>query len=235
MIKKSILIINANEKTVQHIKRNLSSSDTEIVSVSTMQDALNAFEKFEFCLIILDVAISAEDDHQLLAAMRKSKTAPILILSSQSCHVERLKVLQAGAHAYIGEPYSMEECLAQAQALMQLYCDLKPPPEICYTLAFGKDLVIDPLARRVLLNGKDLRVTRKEFDLLFCLASNPGQVFSREQLYSHVWDEHSAYNVDEVVKAQIKTLRQKLNMTGNEYIKNVWGIGYRFQTEPDDE
>lgn len=201
-----------------------------------MEDALQAFLKIEFCLIILDASISAEDDHKLLKAMQKARTTPILILSSQSCHVERLKVLQAGAHAYIGEPYSLEECLAQAQAqaLMQLYCELKPQQEICYTLAFGKDLIIDPLTRQVQLNGKNLPFTRKEFDLLYCLASNPGQVFSREQLYDQVWDEHAAYNIDEVVKAQIKLLRQKLSMTGKEYIQNIWGVGYRF-TEPDDE
>jgi len=234
-VKKAILIINANTGAALEMKHNLSSPGTEILCVTSMHEALKTFIATEFCLIILDARISAEDDHQLLSAMRKSKTAPILILSSQSCHVERLRVLQAGAHAYIGEPYSMEECLAQAQALMQLYCELKPQQEVCYTLAIGKDLVVDPLSRQALLNGKDLRLTRKEFDLLFCLASNPGQVFSREQLYNHVWDEHSAYNVDEVVKAQIKTLRQKLNMTGNEYIKNVWGIGYRLHIEPDDE
>lgn len=234
-MKKAILIINANTGAALEMKHNLSSPGTEILCVTSMHEALKTFIATEFCLIILDARISAEDDHQLLSAMRKSKTAPILILSSQSCHVERLRVLQAGAHAYIGEPYSMEECLAQAQALMQLYCELKPQQEVCYTLAIGKDLVVDPLSRQALLNGKDLRLTRKEFDLLFCLASNPGQVFSREQLYNHVWDEHSAYNVDEVVKAQIKTLRQKLNMTGNEYIKNVWGIGYRLHIEPDDE
>ena len=232
---KAILIINANMAAAQTIKHNLTSLNTEIICVSSTHDALQTFINTEFCLIILDAAISAEDDYQLLAAIKKLKTTPILILSSQTCHVERLRVLQAGAHAYIGHPYSMEECLAQAQALMQLYCELKPQQEVCYTLAIGKDLVVDPLSRQVLLNGKDLRLTRKEFDLLFCLASNPGQVFSREQLYNHVWDEHSAYNVDEVVKAQIKTLRQKLNMTGNEYIKNVWGIGYRLHTEPDDE
>ena len=234
-MKKHIMIINSNQTEAQRIAINLSSSNTEIVCVCSVLDALSSFSKAEFCLIILDAAISAEDDHRLLTAIRKSKTTPILILSSQSCHVERLRVLQAGAHAYIGHPYSMEECLAQAQALMQLYCELKPQQEVCYTLAIGKDLVVDPLSRQALLNGKDLRLTRKEFDLLFCLASNTGQVFSREQLYNHVWDEHSAYNVDEVVKAQIKTLRQKLNMTGNEYIKNVWGIGYRLHTEPDDE
>ena len=232
---KAILIINKNLSAAQKIQYNLSSPNTEIICVSCVNQALLLLSKIEFCLIILDAAISAEDDHRLLTAIRKSKTTPILILSSHSCHVERLRVLQAGAHAYIGEPYSLEECLAQAQALMQLYCELKPQQEVCYTLAIGKDLVVDPLSRQALLNGKDLRLTRKEFDLLFCLASNPGQVFSREQLYNHVWDEHSAYNVDEVVKAQIKTLRQKLSITGNEYIKNVWGIGYRFHTEPDDE
>lgn len=232
---KNILIINSDPEASRIIASNLSSPNTEIVYEYSMEEALKTYAQKEFCLIILDAAMSAEDDHRLLAALRKSKTTPILILSSQSCHVERLRVLRAGAHAYIGHPYSLEECLAQAQALMQLYCELKPQQDVCYTLAIGKDLVVDPLSRQALLNGKDLRLTRKEFDLLFCLASNPGQVFSREQLYNHVWDEHSAYNVDEVVKAQIKTLRQKLNMTGNEYIKNVWGIGYRLHTEPDDE
>lgn len=232
---KAVLIINTDTAEAQAIKENLSSPNTKIICVSSMDEALRFIGQMEFCLIILDAEISAEDDHQLLAAIRKSKTTPILILSSQSCHVERMRVFRAGAHAYIGEPYSLEECLAQAQALMQLYCELKESPEICYTLAFGKDLVIEPLSRWVLLNGKDLRLTRKEFDLLFCLASNPGQVFSREQLYSHVWDEQTTFNVDEVVKAQIKTLRQKLSTTGNEYIKNVWGIGYRFHTEPGDE
>lgn len=234
-MRKNVMIINYNKKDAQSIALNLSSPITEVTLVDSIMDALKSLSMTEYCLIILDAAISAEDDHRLLSALRTAKTTPILILSSQSCHVERLRVLQAGAHAYIGHPYSMEECLAQAQALMQLYCELKPQQEVCYTLAIGKDLVVDPLSRQALLNGKDLRLTRKEFDLLFCLASNPGQVFSREQLYNHVWEEHSAYNVDEVVKAQIKTLRQKLSMTGNEYIKNVWGIGYRLHTEPDDE
>lgn len=234
-MKKNVMIINADSKAAQIIKDNLACPSTNILCVSSMYDALRSFTKMEYCLIILDAGISAEDDHTLLKAMREAQTTPILILSSQSCHVERLKVLQAGAHAYIGEPYSLEECLAQAQALMKLYCELKPQKDVCYTLAFGKNLIVDPITRQVQLNGKNLPFTRKEFDLLYCLASNPGQVFSREQLYNQVWDEHSAYNVDDVVKAQIKSLRQKLSMTGKEYIQNIWGVGYRFHTEPDDE
>lgn len=234
-MKKNIMIINADREAAQIVKDNLACPSTNVICASSMHEALLSFMDKEFCLVILDACISAEDDHKLLKAMRKARTTPILILSTQSCHVERLKVLQAGAHAYIGHPYSLEECLAQAQALMQLYCDLKPQKEVCYTLAFGKNLIIDPLTRQVQLNGENLQFTRKEFDLLFCLASNPGQVFSREQLYNQVWDEHSAYNVDDVVKSQIRLLRQKLSIAGKEYIKNVWGVGYRFHHEPDDE
>lgn len=234
-MKKKIMVINTDEGIAQEIKKSLISQDTNVLCVSSMYEALPLLMEQEFCLIILDAKISAEDNYNLLKVLQKIRTIPILILSSKGSNTERLQVLKAGAHAYIGKPYSLEECLAQAQSLMQLYCELKPQRDICYTLVFGKNLIIDPLARQVILNGEALHFTRKEFDLLFCLASNPGQVFSRKQLYNHVWDEHSAYNVDEVVKAQIKLLRQKLSSTGKEYIQNVWGVGYRFRSEPDDE
>lgn len=150
-MKKNIMIINADREAAKIVKDNLACPSTNILCVSSIHEALLSFVDKEFCLVILDACISAEDDHKLLKATRKARTTPILILSSQSCHVERLKVLQAGAHAYIGHPYSLEECLAQAQSLMQLYCDLKPQKEVCYTLAFGKDLIIDPLTRQVIL------------------------------------------------------------------------------------
>lgn len=111
-MKKAILIINANLEAARAIERNLDSLNTEIVCVASMDDALQAFFKTDFCLIILDASISAADDHQLLKAMGKVRTTPILILSSQSCHIERLKVFQAGAHAYISEPYSLEEAVS---------------------------------------------------------------------------------------------------------------------------
>lgn len=234
-MKKSIILIHNNTETATQIMVNLSSPNTEVINISSMSVILHSIDGLECCLVIIDAAISAKDGHQILAAIRKLTASPILVISSQSSHVERLKVFQAGAHAYIGKPYTMEEIMAQAYALIQLYCGVKPRQELCYTLSIGKDLVIDPNSRQVSLNGKSLRLTRKEFDLLFYLASNPGQVFSREQLYSRVWDDHSAFNVDEVVKTHIKTLRQKLSISRNEYIINVWGIGYRFHTAPDDE
>ena len=171
-MKKSVLIINANLQTAKEIQNHLLSPDTDVICVADVSGAIKAFVQKEFCLVVLDADISAQDDHLLLKVMRKARTSPILILSSCFCREERLELIRKGAHAYIGEPYSLDECLAQAKALMQLYCDLKQH-EICYTLAFGKNLVIDPQTRQVVLGGRELKLTPKEFDLLFCLASNP--------------------------------------------------------------
>lgn len=98
---KAVLIINTDTAEVRAIKENLSSPNTKIICVSSMDEALRIIGHMEICLIILDAKISAENDHQLLAAIQRSKITPILILSSQSCHVERMRVFQAGAHAYI--------------------------------------------------------------------------------------------------------------------------------------
>lgn len=232
---KNILIIDHNWETCGRIKQGLIGLNANVFCALTMYEALQYLTCYNFCLIILDVEISAKDDHTLLRTIGQLSSTPILILSSHTWQYELLKVLKAGAHAYIENPYTLEECIAQAQSLIQLYYKLISSPTPYYTLVFGNDLVIDPKTRQVLLAGKNLRLTRKEFDLLYYLASNPGQVFSREQLYNQVWDDHTIHNVDEAVKAQIKTLRKKLSVAGNEYIKNVWGIGYRFHSEPNDE
>lgn len=230
---KNVLIINKNVQEPDEITHFFESQGSKVFFATTVEEALCYFISTELGLIILDANISVEDDHMILKAMRKAKTTPILVLSSGNDHHERLSSLQAGAHAYMGKPYSMEECLAQAQSLMQMYIDLHPEAKACITLAFGKDLIIDPESRQVFLKGKELKLTRKEFDLLFCLASNPGKVFTRDQLYDRLWDEQSAFNVDDVVKAHIKALRQKLSVSEMEYIKNVWGVGYRFHQEQD--
>lgn len=226
---KHILIVNPDALEAEKIKGRMESSTTTVVCAYSIQQAIKYFDEIEFCLVILDANISASDDHTLLKAMRKVKTMPILVLSSHNDHSERIHAFQAGAHAYMGKPYTDEECLAQAHTLLQLYIDTHPEvDDICYTLAFGRDLIIEPDNRKVLLNGKQLKMTRTEFDLLLVLASNAGRVFSCEQLYDQVWDDQSAFNVEEVVKYHIKSLRKKLMTADTEYIKNVWGIGYQF-------
>ena len=98
----------------KNIKNRLVSSTTNAVCTYTIDDALAAFNMMDFCLVILDASMSASDDHNILKAMRASKTMPILVLSSHADHTERIHAFNAGAHAYMGKPYTDEECLAQA-------------------------------------------------------------------------------------------------------------------------
>ena len=225
---KNILIVNHNIDEANEIKERISSPVTTAICVTTIDEALDAFSKMNFCLVVLDAAISASDDHKILKAMRAAKTMPILVLSSHADSTEKIHAFNAGAHAYMGKPYTDEECLAQAHTLMQLYMDMHPESDLCYTLAFGNDLVIEPETRYVTLQGQELKLTRKEYDLLFWLATNPGKVYSYNQLYDHVWDELAVGDVTQVVKYHIKSLRKKMTSSEAEYIKNVWGVGYRF-------
>lgn len=113
----------------------------------------------------MDIALSEADGNELLKIMKRAKTIPILVLSSKPGQEAKLSAYQAGAHAYMEKPYELEECLAQAEALMDLYVNLKQPEDRSYTLAFGMDLIIDPDRRVVTLSGEELNLTRQEWGL----------------------------------------------------------------------
>lgn len=232
-MKKKVLIIDEDLNTCEEIKYSLQSQTTDVYYALSTKEGFEYFAKHRFCLVIMDIQLSETDGLSLLERLRKMNPMPILVLSSKNSSEDRIEALRAGATGYMAKPYELEECLAHAQSLIQLYADIGSISDRRYTLAFGMDLVIDPTLHQATLKDQPLDLTRKEFDLLFCLAEHAGQVLSREQLYSYVWNQTVQYNIDELVKAHIKALRRKLTPVGKEYIKNVWGIGYRFS--PDKE
>lgn len=231
-MKKKVLIIDNSLDICREIKYSLQSETTDVYYALSAKDGYEQFAKHQFCLVIMDIHLSETDGLSMLEMLRKMNPMPILVLSSKNSSEAKIEALKAGAAGYMEKPYALEECLAHAQSLIQLYADIGSISKRRYTLAFGMDLVINPQHRQATLKGEPLNLTRKEFELLFCLAEHAGQVLSREQLYSYVWRE-DAHNVDEVVKAHIKALRKKLTPVGKEYIRNVWGIGYQFS--PDEE
>lgn len=234
-MKKKVLIIDDDLNTCKEIKYSLQSETTDVYYTLSAKDGFEQFSKYQFCLVIMDIQLSEIDGLSLLEKLRKMNPMPILVLSSKISSEDRIEALKAGAAGYMEKPYALEECLAHAQSLIQLYADIGPISDRRYTLVFGMDLVIAPTLHQATLKGISLNLTRKEFDLLFCLAEHAGQVLSREQLYGYVWNQDVRYNVDELVKAHIKTLRRKLTPSGKEYIKNVWGIGYRFSTDDEEQ
>lgn len=228
MMKKKILIIDDDLEVCKEIKYALQNETTDAYYATSASDAFEKLTTLPFCLVIMDTRLSETDGISLLRTIRYLKTIPVLVLSSKIASADKVAALRAGASSYMNKPYELEECLEQAQSLIALFMELHGTKSRCYTLAFGMDLVIDPARRQVLLKGELLNLTRTEFELLLCLATHAGQVLSREQLYNQVWSGESDFSIDDAVKNHIKKLRKKLTPANQEYIKNVWGVGYRF-------
>ena len=160
-MQKSILIISSDKLDADGMKARLSSELTTVYIASNVEEAIGFLDVKNLCLVILDSEISQQDDHMLLKAIHKLKIAPVLILSTAADHVDRLETLQAGAHAYMGIPYTMEECLAQARALMKISLERNAKSNHFFTLIVGNGLIIDPQTRQVFLKEKELKLTKK--------------------------------------------------------------------------
>lgn len=225
MEKEKILVIDDDPNVYQSIQKRLQSDRMEVFYAISPEEVLKDDGVFPYSLVIMDTCLAETDGISLLQAIRRYANSPILVLERELSSKRRVALFQAGADACLEKPIDIDVWVAQAQSLIQLY---KRSKGHCRPLTFGSELIISRRHRQVLVEGKSLQLTRKEFDLLHCLASSPGQVFSREQLYAHVWDEVSPIWGDETVKVHIKTLRKKLASVGKEYIQNVWGIGYKF-------
>lgn len=233
-MKKKVLVIDDNLEVCREIKYSLQNEITEVYYALSVHDGIKQLTIHQFCLVIMDILLSETDGIELLKLIRQIKPIPILVLSSKQGSAEQIAAFRAGAHGYMEKPYELETCLAYAQSLMELYSQLHTCESRCYTLAFGMDLIIDPVRHQVTLKGDALNLTRKEFDLLFHLASHAGQVLTREQLYSRVWNYENDFDIDESVRSHIKGLRKKLAPSGKNFIQTVWGVGYRFSTNEDD-
>lgn len=229
---KRILVIDDAPTGQNEVRKELESDCTEVVCVESVHEALQTFLSREFALVILDADLSECDGYSLLEVMQTAKPIPILALSSrQRKSREATDFLKHETDAHPEIPYSLRDSLNLAKRAICSYSGCEAAKKCHYALICGKDLIINPDKREVLLKGQALELTKTEFDLLFYLAKHPGQVLSREQIYNHVWDEDTAFNVDDVVKAHIKAIRKKLSAAGTQYIQTVRGVGYRFQID----
>lgn len=229
---KRVLIIDDNPVEQNEVQKELENGCTEVVCVGSVREALQTFLSREFGLVILDADLSECDGYRLLEVMQTAKPIPILALSSKYRRTrEKNNSAENENTVHTGKSYCFQDSLKLAQQAICSCTEHDTSGKYHYALVCGKDLIINPNKREVLLKGQQLELTKKEFDLLFCLAKHPGQVLSREQIYNHVWNEDTAFNVDDVVKAHIKAIRKKLSVADTQYIQTVRGVGYRFQID----
>ncbi|MFV9506909.1 MAG: response regulator transcription factor [Oscillochloridaceae bacterium umkhey_bin13] len=178
-------------------------------------------------LVILDWMLPGLDGLTVMRRLRERSAVPVLMLTARADEADRVLGLEVGADDYLTKPFSLRELMARVRAILRRVELLTRPNEAeqSQPLVLGR-LTLDPVARRVSLDGEDLELTVKEYDLLLLLARHPGRSFSRTYLLDHIWGADYEGG-DRTVDTHIVRLRRKLGPVG-ERISTVWGVGYRF-------
>jgi DNA-binding response OmpR family regulator len=226
-----VLVIE-DESSISDIVRAYLEREGFIVRVAeTAQDGL-AYLKDGFDLIILDLMLPDMDGEEVCQAVREVSDIPIIMLTAKSSEDDRVKGLSLGADDYVVKPFSPRELVARVKALLRRTGALKKG-----SMSFNKGrLVINPDTMEVMKNGNPVKLTQTEFKLLHKLAERPGQVFPREQLVSLILGyDYEGY--DRTIDAHIKNLRHKIedDPRSPQYIKTVYGVGYKFTGQRDED
>lgn len=185
-----------------------------------------------YSFIILDVMMPDIDGFQVLQKIRETSNVPVLMLTAKSDEEDKVAGLRMGADDYLTKPFSLNELMARVNSLIRRFTTLNPTSTIDINNLTLKNMVIDKENRIVSINAVPVDLTSKEFDLLYFLASNKGRVFTKKQIYTHVWAEEYAFD-DNNIMSFISKLRKKIEPDPEHpfYILTVRGVGYRFNKE----
>lgn len=224
----TVLLVDDEEDLLDLLEYNLEQEGFETVLARDGREGLKKAGEAHPDLIILDIMMPKMDGIEVCRRIRKDahlRSTPILMLTARSEEEDQVKGLDVGADIYVAKPVSVPVLLSQARALLRSVRRSETPPDLLHI----HDLEVD--RDRYLVyqqeNGekKELRLPRKEFQLLHFMASHPGKVFSRQELLDEVWGP-DVYVVDRTVDVHVRKIREKL---GSEYIETIKGVGYKFK------
>lgn len=187
-------------------------------------EALQVFRDVSPDLVLLDLMLPGLDGLEVCKAIRQESQVPVIMVTALVEEIDRLLGLELGADDYICKPFSPREVVARVKAVLRRASPSARPAQLT-------GLEIDEDSHQVRLNGKPLKLSPVEFALLSRLASQPGRVFSRDQLMSSIYSDYRIVS-DRTVDTHVKNLRRKLEDggSGNDLIESVYGVGYRLAT-----
>jgi len=205
-------------------------------TVETVADGLVGLrlaQENDYCLILLDISIPSMNGVEVCKALRRSKNTPIIMVTAKTEEIDKVLGLEIGADHYITKPFSIRELKARAKAVMRRSDTASAPSEKAQRQEMSfTDLSINVEMRKVLVLGKKVELSPKEFDLLVLLASHPGRSYSRSELLDVVWG-YNFSGYEHTVNSHMNRLRAKIepDMSHPLYLLTTWGIGYRFNEE----
>jgi DNA-binding response OmpR family regulator len=223
-----VLVVDDEPMVRDVLARYLAKEGFAVETAEDGEAALTAYERTAPDLVLLDLMLPRVDGLEVFRRMRERGPAAVIMLTAKGEETDRVVGLELGADDYVTKPFSPREVVARVRAVLRRVGAKVTAPQQA-VLAFG-DLRIDGPRREVGKRGAPVRLTRKEFDLLYFLASQPGITYTRPQLLEEVWD--FAWNGDTAtITVHIRRLREKIEAdpSNPRHLVTVWGVGYRFE------
>jgi len=231
---KQILVVEDDRDIAQLLSMHLADLGCDVTIAQDGNQGYTYLLNHQYDLVILDVMMPGMDGFELCKKIRsRANYTPVLMLTARSSELDRVLGLELGADDYLTKPFSIRELLARVKAIFRRVESLseqdnKPEAEQSGPKNFG-EMLIDARKHQVMLKGKEIELTAREFDLLWHFAQHPGQVFTRTQLLDNVWGYgHDGY--EHTVNSHINRLRAKIEDDPSKpnYVLTVWGVGYKF-------
>ena len=227
----SRILIVEDEAAIAELEKDyleLSGFEVEVSNDGTT--GLKRALEEDFDLVILDLMLPGVDGFEICRQVRAEKNTPIIMVSAKKDDIDKIRGLGLGADDYMTQPFSPSELVARVKAHMARYERLIGSVVEENKVIEIRGIKIDTTARRVWINGEEKSFTTKEFDLLTFLASHPNRVYTKDELFSEIWDMESIGDIA-TVTVHIKKIREKIEFDTSkpQYIETIWGVGYRFK------
>lgn len=221
---RTILVVDDEVDLLDLLRYNLEREGFEALTAANGVDGLETARRVKPDLIVLDVMMPEMDGLAVCRKLRKDATlrdTPVIMLTARTEDEDYVRGLDVGADIYLGKPLSVPVLISQINALFRRAVRIEPPPDVLriHGMEINRDRYL------VLRDGEEIRLPRKEFELLHYLAAHPGKVFRRHELLDAVWGQ-DVYVVDRTVDVHVRKIREKL---GDDLIETVTGVGYKLR------
>jgi DNA-binding response OmpR family regulator len=230
--KQKILVVDDDENIAELISLYLTKECYDTQIVYNGEDAVSTFDSWNPNLVLLDLMLPGMDGYQVCREIRTKSSVPIIMLSAKGEVFDKVLGLELGADDYIIKPFDSKEMVARVRAVLRRFQGVKTAPveETKSKVVAFDGLEINLNNYTVICDNEFIDMPPKEIELLYCLASSPNQVFTREQLLDSIWG-YEYIGDTRTVDVHIKRIREKIKETSNWNIGTVWGIGYKFEVK----
>lgn len=227
----NILVCDDDKEIVNAIEIYLSKEGYNILKSYNGEEALKILKNNTIHLIILDIMMPVKDGLETLNEIRKTESIPVIMLSAKSEDEDKINGLNLGADDYVTKPFNPLELIARVNSGIRRYTKLGTvDSNINKNVYKTGELVIDDDLKNVTVEGKEVKLTPTEYNILKFLTKNKGTVYSIEQIYENVWNDE-AYGAENIIAVHIRHIREKIEINPKEpkYLKVIWGIGYKIE------